>query len=171
LRAREPRRREVLRELRIGAGRRDRIGARGAILFQIGRHEEAAASIDEILAMVDPEPVMDWAWWIVPAAVVLSGIGRAEEILALGGGDLPSPWVMAARRWSAGDLSGAADLFDEIGSAGDEATARAKEAERLIAAGRRPEAEPFLSRALDLYRGMGATAFMRDAERLLAAPA
>jgi class 3 adenylate cyclase/tetratricopeptide (TPR) repeat protein len=147
------------------------LAERGRILFQIGRHEEAAASIDEILAMVDPEPVMDWAWWIVPAAVVLSGIGRAEEILALGGANLPSPWVMAARRWSAGDLSGAADLFDEIGSAGDEATARAKEAERLIAAGRRPEAEPFLSRALDLYRGMGATAFMRDAERLLAAPA
>jgi hypothetical protein len=71
----------------------------------------------------------------------------------------------------AGDLSGAADLFDEIGSAGDEATARAKEAEGLIAAGRRPEAEPFLSRALDLYRSMGATAFIRDAERLLAAPA
>jgi hypothetical protein len=53
----------------------------------------------------------------------------------------------------------------------DEAYARVREAERLIAAGRRAEAEPFLSRALELYRGMGASAFIREAEQLLAPPA
>jgi hypothetical protein len=45
------------------------------------------------------------------------------------------------------------------------------QAERLVAAGRRDEAQPFLSRALELYRTMGATAFIRDAEGLLARPA
>jgi hypothetical protein len=57
------------------------------------------------------------------------------------------------------------------GSAGDEAYARVKEAERLVATGHRAEAEPFLSHALELYRGMGATAFIRKAEQLLAPPA
>jgi hypothetical protein len=114
---------------------------------------------------------MDRAWWIVPAAIVLSGVGRGQEILALGGEGLPSRWVQAARRWAADDLAGAADLFEEIGSAPDEAYARVREAERLVAAGHRAEAEPFLSRALELYRGMGATAFIREAELLLAPPA
>ncbi|MDQ4107350.1 MAG: hypothetical protein M3138_00900, partial [Actinomycetota bacterium] len=147
------------------------LAERGRILFLIGRQEEAADSIDEILATVDREPVMDWAWWIVPAAVVLSGVGRAEEILAIGGEELPSRWVHAARRWAAGDLAGAADVFEEISSAPDEAYARTKEAERLISSGHRTAAEPFLSRALELYRGMGTTSFIREAERLLAPPA
>jgi tetratricopeptide (TPR) repeat protein len=147
------------------------LAERARVLFLIGREEEAVASIQEVLDATDPEPAMDWSWWIVPAAVVLTEVGRAEEILALGGEDLPSRWVQAARLWAAGDVSGAGDLFEEIGSAPDEAYARAKEAERLVAAGARAEAEPFLSRALELYRGMGATAFIQEAELLLAPPA
>jgi len=147
------------------------LAERARILFQLGRREEAAAAIDEVLGSIDPEPAMGWAWWIVPAAVVLSGTGRASKILALGGEELPSGWIQAARRWAMGDLSGAADLFDEMGSAGDEAAARTAEADRLITQGKRPDAEPFLSRALELYRMMGATAFIQEAERLLAPPA
>jgi hypothetical protein len=137
----------------------------------MGRTEEAVGSVEEILGSVDPEPSMDWAWWIVPAAIVMSAVGRADEILALGGQELPSRWIHAASLWAAGEVADAADLFDEIGSAGDEAHARVVEAERLIGTGRRAEAEPFLSRALELYRGMGATAFIREAELLLAPPA
>ncbi len=147
------------------------LAERARILFLLGRREEAAAAIDEVLGSIDPEPVMGWAWWIVAAAVVLSGMGRGNEILALGGEELPSRWVRAARRWAAGDLAAAADLFDEIGSIGDEAAARAAHAERLILEGRRGEAEPFLSRALELYRAMGATAYLQQTERLLAPPA
>ena len=111
---------------------------------------------------------LQWAWWIVPAAIVLSRVGRGEEILALGGRELPCHWIEAARLWASGDLAAAADRFEEIGSAADEAFARAEEAERLISQGRRAEAELFSSRALELYRGMGATAFIREAETLLA---
>jgi class 3 adenylate cyclase/tetratricopeptide (TPR) repeat protein len=147
------------------------LAERARVLFHMGRVEDAVATIDEILRSVGPEPVMDWSWWIVPAAMVLTEVGRGAEILALGGDDLRSRWIQAARLWASGDHAGAAERFDEIGSAPDEAYARVKEAERLIAAGRRAEAEPFLSRALELYRGMGATAFIREAERLLAPPA
>jgi class 3 adenylate cyclase len=147
------------------------LAERARVLFVLGHLEKAVASIDEILGSIDPQPVMDWSWWIVPAAFILTEAGRAEEILALGGEDLPSRWIQAARLWASGDRAAAADRFEEIGSAPDEAYARVKEAERLIAAGRRAEAEPFLSRALELYRGMGATAFIREAEQLLAPPA
>ena len=147
------------------------LAERARVLLLMGRLDEAVESIDEILRSIGPQPVMDWSWWIVPAAIVLTEAGRAEEILALGGEDLPSRWIQAGRLWASGDLAGAANRFEEIGSAPDEAYARVKEAERLVAAGRRAEVEPFLSRALELYRGMGATAFIREAEQLLAPPA
>jgi class 3 adenylate cyclase/tetratricopeptide (TPR) repeat protein len=141
------------------------------VLFLADRANEAEASIDEILATVDPQPSLDWAWWFVAAATVLTDRGRAQDLLDLGGEALPTGWVQAGRLWATGDLAGAADRLQEMGCAPDEAYARFKEAERLVAAGRRAEAEPFLSRALELYREMGATAFIREAEQLLAPPA
>jgi class 3 adenylate cyclase/tetratricopeptide (TPR) repeat protein len=136
-----------------------------------GGIDAAVVSIEEILAQVDQRPGMDWAWWIVSAAVVLGEAGRGDEVLALGGEDLPSRWIRAARQWAAGDLAAAADTFLDIGSVPDEAYARLKQAERLTRAGDRTAAQPFLSRALELYRTMGATRFVQEAERLLAPPA
>ena len=74
-------------------------------------------------------------------------------------------------RVAGGDLARAADVFAEIGSAPDEAFARLRAAQRSIEGGRRAEAQPQLDRALELYRRMGATAFIREAEQLLAPPA
>jgi len=147
------------------------LAERGRVLMLAGRTDEAVASIEEIFGSVQPAPVMDWSWWIVQAATVFSDVGRGDEIIALGGAELPSRWVQAARQWAAGDLAGAADLFATIGSAPDEAYARMREAERLVVAGRRDEAQPFLARALELYRTMGAASFVQEAERLLAPPA
>jgi tetratricopeptide (TPR) repeat protein len=146
------------------------LATRALILFLRGREEEAEAVVSEIVGR-QLEPALDWAWWVVEVSIVLSGRGRGDDVLALGGESLPSKWIQVARLWASGDLAGSAELFEEIGSTPDEAYARQKEAERLIAAGRRSEAEPFLDRALELYREMGATAFIRDAERLLAPPA
>jgi tetratricopeptide (TPR) repeat protein len=141
------------------------------LLFLTGRPDEAEATIDEMLATVDPVPTLDWSWWFLSAAFVLTGVGRAKDLLDLGGEGLPTGWVKAGRLWAMGDQAGAADRLQEIGSAPDEGYARFKEAERLVAAGRRAEAGPFLSRALELYRRMGATALIREAEQLLAPPA
>jgi class 3 adenylate cyclase/tetratricopeptide (TPR) repeat protein len=142
------------------------------VLFMSGRLDDSVTIAEEILRTIDPgRPGLEWAWWIVPVAVIFTAVGRADEILALGGEEVPSRWVTAARAWAAGDLARAADVFEEIGSAPDETYARLREAERLVAAGRRAEAEPFLSRALELSREMGASAFIREAEQLLAPPA
>jgi tetratricopeptide (TPR) repeat protein len=139
-------------------------------LLAAGRGEEAEALISEILER-GAEPSLDWAWWILQASIVLTARGRGDDLLALGGEGLPSAWVRAARLWASGDLPEAADLLEEMGAAPDEAYARMKEAERLTAAGRRADAEPFLARALELFRTMGATGSVLEAERLLAPPA
>jgi class 3 adenylate cyclase/tetratricopeptide (TPR) repeat protein len=136
-------------------------------LLLSGELEQSVATIEEILGSIG-RPDTDWGWWISQAAIVLTDAGRGAELLELGGGDLPSRWIAAARSWASGDLSGAADRFAEIGSAADEVYARERAAERLIADGRRADAEPHVARALELSRMMGATRFVREAERLLA---
>jgi class 3 adenylate cyclase/tetratricopeptide (TPR) repeat protein len=147
------------------------VAERARVLLLMGRRDEAVAAIDRILEIVDPTPSMDFAWWIVQAAIVLREAGRSDEVLALGGGELPSRWITAARSWAAGDLTAAADTFAEMGAAPDEAYARLREAERLIDEGRSSEAQRHLDRALEVFRSIGATRFVRDAERLLAPPA
>jgi class 3 adenylate cyclase/tetratricopeptide (TPR) repeat protein len=141
------------------------------VLFLTGRIDDAVRTIDEILRTVDRRPSVEWAWWIVQAALVLTDAGRADEILALGGADVPSRWIAAARAWAVRDFAGAAEVFVEIGAVADEAYARLRDARRLVSDGRRAEAGPQLDRAMELYRGMGATAFVREAEQLLAPPA
>jgi tetratricopeptide (TPR) repeat protein len=147
------------------------LAERARVLFVAGKVDEAETMVDELLTLVDPRPMMDWSWWFLSAAIILRDLGRGQEILDLGGEDLPTGWVQAARRWATGVVAGAAERLREVGSAPDEAYARFREAERLIADGRRAEAEPFLSRALELHRALGATTFVRAAERLLAPPA
>ena len=147
------------------------LAERARALLAAGRGEEAEAVVSEILQRNAAEPSLDWAWWILQASIVLTARGRGDDLLALGGESLPSDWVRAARLWASDDFVGAADLLREMGAAPDEAYARMKDAERLIAAGRRPEAEPSLSRALELFRMMGATGSIGEAERLLAPPA
>ena len=147
------------------------LAERARTLLVAGRGEEAEAVVSEILHRNAAEPSLDWAWWILQASVVLTARGRGDDLLALGGESLPSDWVRAARLWASDDFIGAADLLREMGAAPDEAYARMKHADRLIAEGRRPEAEPALSRALELFRMMGATGWIGEAERLLAPPA
>ncbi|HEX6399479.1 MAG TPA: adenylate/guanylate cyclase domain-containing protein [Actinomycetota bacterium] len=168
---------DIERGVAVGRSARDpqalfpNLAERGRILLAVGRVDDAVASIEEILRSTDPESAMDRSWWIVAAAIVFTEVGRGDEILAFGGEELPSKWIHAARAWAAGDLAGAAGVFADIGSAPDEAYARLKLAEVLLQEGRRSEAEPELGRALELFRGMGATGLIRDAERLLAPPA
>ncbi len=168
---------DVDRGVEVGRSARDPQAAlptladRARVFFLAGRTEEAVASIDEIFDRLDRGPAMDWSLWIVAAAIVLSEVGRADEILSLDVEHLPSRWIKAARQWASDDLAGAGNTFEEIGSVPDEAYARMREAERLLDRGRRAEARVPLSRALELYRSTGATAFIRETERMLATPA
>jgi hypothetical protein len=135
------------------------------------RSDEAVGFVDEMIALNGREPSLDWAWWILPAAMILTDAGRAGDVLALGGEELPCRWVRAARRWAADDLEGAADELRDMGAAPDEGYVRLRLAEELIGSGRRTEADPHLDRARALFWAMDATAFLAQADRLLAPPA
>jgi thioredoxin-like negative regulator of GroEL len=61
------------------------------------------------------------------------------------------------------------EIFREIGSVPEEAYARLRLAEQLVAEGRRAEADEQLRRSLAFWRSVGATRYVRRGEALLAA--
>jgi len=77
----------------------------------------------------------------------------------------------AAAAAAAGESQRAADLYDQIEAQPEAAFARLQAAKRLVAAGRRAEANAQLSQALGFYRQVGATGYLREGETLLAATA
>ena len=107
---------------------------------------------------------------VVVAAFALLELGREAELLGsveeLGS---PTPWRDAALAVARGDLVGAADLLHELGAATFEAHARLRAARQLAEEGRRAEASTQLASALAFYRGVAATAAVREGEALLAA--
>jgi class 3 adenylate cyclase/tetratricopeptide (TPR) repeat protein len=97
-------------------------------------------------------------------AVVLVALGRQAEFPDA---IARTPWQAAAAAYAAGDFLGAAEQYASIGALPDEAYARLRGAETLVQEGRRAEAE--LQRSLAFWRSVGATAYVREGEVLLAA--
>jgi hypothetical protein len=84
---------------------------------------------------------------------------------------MPTPWLQAATAMAADEFEQAADRFAEIGSLPDEAYARLRGAEQLLNAGHRADGHGQLEQALGFYRQVRATAYLREAEALVAASA
>ena len=94
-------------------------------------------------------------------SVALVGLGRDDD-LASGtySSSGPSAWLDAARALVSGDYVGAAHIYAGIGSVPDEAYARLRSGIDLE-----------VRRALEFYRSVGATRYIREGEALLAASA
>ncbi len=133
----------------------------------LGRNDEANAQADEVtLIRGGPgHPVS------VAIAWLFADLGRASEIQEALSTSADAPWVQAARSIAAGDDEGAADILGEIRALGLEAHARLRAAESLVADGRRAEADAQLQPALAFFRSVGATAYVREGEALLATSA
>jgi tetratricopeptide (TPR) repeat protein len=103
---------------------------------------------------------------------VASALGRAAEVSELAERDpVDSGWLRAVRAIAAGDLPGAAEIYDEMGALSAAAFYHLRAAEQLVAEGRRAEADEQLHAAMAFYRGVGATRYVREGEALLAASA
>src|SRR5919202_5948954 len=99
-------------------------------------------------------------------------LGREDELIETARRTpVETRWLAAAVAIASGDPGGAADIFAEMGHVPEEAWARLHAAATLVAAGRRAAGEAELRRALAFYRRVGATAYVRKGERLLAASA
>ena len=139
------------------------------VFLDAGRTEDAASEVDALLAEVGVEDVRDVTFWAPHLAAAMDALGRGQEFLERAPGlGTATPWLEAASCWVRGEFERAADLFGEIGSLPDEALARLRAAEKLVAAGRRPEADEQLARALAFWRSVGATRYIREGEALLA---
>ena len=106
--------------------------------------------------------------WMPDAAIVLPKLGREAEFLAAPQPSDPSFWRQATDALLSGEPARAAEIYSEIGSRPDEAYARLRAADLLLREGRRAEADTELQQALSFWRSVGATAYVREGEALLA---
>ena len=95
----------------------------------------------------------------------------ADELVDVLADHPQTPWTAAARAYAQNDFIAAAEILHQTGSKPEEAEARLRAAEQLVSLGRRAEADAQLQPALDFYRSVGATRYIRDCEALLTAPA
>jgi tetratricopeptide (TPR) repeat protein len=134
------------------------IAVRLRIEAELGNLDRGA---DLAAAILDLQPRVEWFAPATELALVAERFGITEAARAWTEGiHITSKWSDAALLILDGDFARAADLFAEIGSLGDEARMR-------VLAG-----DPTnVSTALDFYRGVGATRYIREAESALAASA
>jgi class 3 adenylate cyclase/tetratricopeptide (TPR) repeat protein len=137
------------------------------IAAELGDLQRARELAAELLPTVGVGARLDG---LIDLVWVAGHVGVADEVLELLGRLEPasSLWLRAGREILEDDLAGAAETFAEIGSIPDEAEARLRDAETLVLAGRRAEADAQLAGALSLYRSLGATRYLHRGERLLA---
>jgi hypothetical protein len=132
---------------------------------------DAAARAEEVLGGIAGRR---WIWapaFLVELAHALDRLGRSEDFLRATAAAYATPWLEAARAISGGDFVRAADVLAGIGSRPDEAYARLRAAEALLAEGRRAEADEQLAQALEFFRSVRATRYLAHGERLVAASA
>jgi class 3 adenylate cyclase/tetratricopeptide (TPR) repeat protein len=132
--------------------------------------EESEEALDEVLAAVaESKSVGDAQEWHVELVLELIAAGRlrgASEVCAAMS-DLP--WRAVCNAILEQELSRAADILASIGERSLQAEVRLEAAKSLAAAGKLPEAERELELARAFWRGVGATAYLRAADEVIAA--
>jgi hypothetical protein len=149
------------------------LGLHAHALLAAGDSRQASAQATELLGVLAERGTLVTAPdWSGELAVVLEALGRGTELLELVATVKAStPWLQAAAAIATGDFERAADLYARIGSRPDEALARLRAAEQLLTGGRQAEGNAQLQQALDFYRQVQASVYVRQAEALLAASA
>jgi class 3 adenylate cyclase len=129
-------------------------------------------ALDLLARWVDSECSLLAAFWVLDLARVLTEVGRGPELTdAAAHTSAKTRWLEAADAFVARDFRTAAEVLAEIGAAPEEADARLRAAEALLASGNRRDGESELARALAFYRSVGASAYVRTGEGLPAASA
>jgi class 3 adenylate cyclase/tetratricopeptide (TPR) repeat protein len=148
------------------------LAAHAVLLLHEGRIEDTAAITDELDAIRGGEGGFGYFTWIVWLAWLARDLGRAESFRDPAGHEpRQTPWIEAGHAIVEGDFARAADVLERMGVAPDEAYARLRAAEQLAAEGKSAEAAEQRDRALTFYRSVGATRYVRRAEKLLPASA
>jgi hypothetical protein len=164
---------DIRRAAEVARSARDRqamIPVLSKLIFvtaELGLDDEAANAWREL------EPLLDGASPVafhrtLYAAFFASQLGGQDALRRLGDSSPPDhPWHRAMVALVENDFDRAADQFAALGFV-DEGYARLRAGEERLAEGRRGEAEAQLRRAIDLYRPLRATRYVRHGELLLA---
>jgi len=128
-----------------------------------GRVDEARAFAKEAFAVAPLSYTLsDLAWH----AVELDCASELDERLERN--PMQTKWGDLTRALLQRDFVTAADVLYDIGVLNEEALARLRAAEQLVAGGRRAEADEQLKKSLAFWRSVGATRYIREGEALLA---
>ena len=107
--------------------------------------------------------------WLLDAWYVAWRTGAEERLGDAIGSMPPNAWLATVAAMIDRDFAGAAAQFDEMGAASLAALVRLWAAEWLVEHGRTAQATPFLEHSLAFWRSVGASAYTRRGESLLAA--
>ena len=132
-------------------------------LFETGRREDALVYFEELLG----ESGLS-VWGVTPeAAKGALELGRAQELLAQIDED-ETAWHRASAAILREDFAAAAEVYARLAALPEEAMTRIWAAERLLAEGRRADAEDQLERAVAFWCSVGATRYVARVEALRA---
>jgi tetratricopeptide (TPR) repeat protein len=140
-------------------------------LLAAGRSGDASELATRLLDAWTEAGVTFAAFWLADLAIVLADLDRAPDLERVAGSSvrIPTRWLDAALKIAHGDDLSAAHVYAAIGSLPDEAEARLRASAALVLSGRAAERETELARALDFYRSVRATGWLRKAEALVEA--
>jgi class 3 adenylate cyclase/tetratricopeptide (TPR) repeat protein len=133
-----------------------------------GEEREAAECAEELLGLLRAQPSFP-SFWAIDVAIVLAALGRGDELFEASSRAPATRWLDAANAYVSGEPGQAAEVLAEIGAGPEEAYARLEAATRALELGRADELERESERALAFFRRVGAVAYCRAAEVVLAA--
>jgi class 3 adenylate cyclase len=138
---------------------------------EAGDAEAAAAFVDTTLsAWQESSGAYLAGSWVADLVVSLRRLGAETEFESVRRlARVQTRWLEAGGAYAAGDFSGAAAIYGEMGAIPNEAEARLEAAAAFVAAGDRAEADAQLRPALAFWRSVAASAYVRRGEALLAA--
>jgi class 3 adenylate cyclase/tetratricopeptide (TPR) repeat protein len=103
------------------------LALRARTLAAAGRQAEAEEHADELLRLMREQPSLP-SFWVTDLAIVLTDLGRGDELEEAAHDLQPTRWLDAARAYVAGRPADAADLYAEIAASPEEAYARLRTA-------------------------------------------
>ena len=145
--------------------------ARACVVFAEGRNDEAANLVREALglrSLAALVPAPTFFAWLIEFAWLVRDLGLGDELAAALRKYSEIPWIDDMKAITSEDPLGAVAILADLGSRPGEAFTRLRVAETLAAEGRGVESEAHLGKAVEFYRSVRATRFIRQAEVLMA---
>jgi class 3 adenylate cyclase/tetratricopeptide (TPR) repeat protein len=160
---------ELGREGRSFQSSCDPLAFRARLHAELGELDAAGRLVSELLDTWEETRSGYLDQWVLEAWYAAGRAGDEERLEAAMAAMPPNAWLAAAASMIERDFSASFARLDDMGAASSAALARLWAAEWLVEEGRPAEAGPFLQQTLAFWRSVGASAYTRRGESLLAA--